>query len=463
MALHRRRHAHVADLVAAYDLRPGSQHHGRLSHQGDDDGHRREDGRPGDPVHLQRALSRRFEQSERRDGRDSGEEAPPGAGAGGLNVSGQRCGRILAHASREEEKWRYSAFFVYVRSNLSARRAAGRAREGGKMHKRRKRTAAAVGASTHGWPGSDERGDDRHLPDRRRCGQCGGVRLAQPQLLRACSGVSKMEFGLAWAKPLEWVGLMEDVQPGDRVVLIKELTIPFRRASCKRFRAAKANAPSEAAYANARASIERAERWLRMLGYSRIAVERDPLLKVLSMTRAAATPPECFAALDDDEDEACANVSARKKSQHLHTVRSSNVDSHNQEPSWLLRGGTAPQMIDRLLESALRANAVNAAVMKRSEKQGASYQTTRINCKTVGQAAAAQCVSVAVTIALAERELRARGTRRRPTATNAFDPCELASEPVLQRAHDASRRACTNYARASAPWTTFGNNSSSRS
>ena len=46
----------------------------------------------------------------------------------------------------------------------------------------------------------------------------------------------------------------------------------------------------------------------------------------------------------------------------------------------------------------------------------------------VGQAAAAQCVNVAITTAIAEAQLRNRGvTVRCPTASNATDPCLMAS------------------------------------
>lgn len=96
----------------------------------------------------------------------------------------------------------------------------------------------------------------------------------------------------------------------------------------------------------------------------------------------------------------------------------------NVEVSWLLAGQTADPCFDRLMELAIRANAVSAGLTQRKQTQGASIQTTRINCRGVGQTAAVQCVQVAVVCALAERQLRVEGRLVRcPTATNAIDPC----------------------------------------
>ena len=56
-----------------------------------------------------------------------------------------------------------------------------------------------------------------------------------------------------------------------------------------------------------------------------------------------------------------------------------------------------------------------------------SAETTRINCKVIGQAAASQCTNVAIAMALAEGILRGRGIEvRNVVASNAVDPCVFA-------------------------------------
>jgi hypothetical protein len=109
-------------------------------------------------------------------------------------------------------------------------------------------------------------------------------------------------------------------------------------------------------------------------------------------------------------------------------ARSQNIDSYARVPSWVLPMQWAPPKHHRLIECALRSVAHNAALPShdRETTQGASVQTTRINCRTIGQAAATQCVAVAVALALAEDVLRAEGERvLNPLATNAADPIAL--------------------------------------
>jgi len=83
-------------------------------------------------------------------------------------------------------------------------------------------------------------------------------------------------------------------------------------------------------------------------------------------------------------------------------------------------------MYDRLLETALKANAVNNSLIERKKTQGAAFQTPRVNCRGVGQAAAAQCEAVLLSIALAKRMLLREGIQVvNPMATTSVQPGEL--------------------------------------
>ena len=60
---------------------------------------------------------------------------------------------------------------------------------------------------------------------------------------------------------------------------------------------------------------------------------------------------------------------------HVVSVKAKNVHSGGREACWLLGTNTVvPQMYTRLAQSAFKANAVNSAVFKREQKQGASNQ-----------------------------------------------------------------------------------------
>ena len=78
-------------------------------------------------------------------------------------------------------------------------------------------------------------------------------------------------------------------------------------------------------------------------------------------------------------------------------------------------------------ESCLRANALNSSVMGRKKTQGAANQTTRIQTKSIGQAASAQIVASALAIAEFRHNLRLCGNFVvNPLASNAVNPCGLA-------------------------------------
>lgn len=141
------------------------------------------------------------------------------------------------------------------------------------------------------------------------------------------------------------------------------------------------------------------------------------------------------------------------KMNHLASLKSKNVDSQNTEPAFLLGGFTTPMLWDRLAENSLKSNAVNSSVMNRKKTQGAANQvnagtsppnvirhnsehasdvccvvpqTTRISCRSIGQAASSQICSVALTMARSRFLLRAKGISVvSPIATNAVDVSTL--------------------------------------
>lgn len=189
---------------------------------------------------------------------------------------------------------------------------------------------------------------------------------------------------------------------------------PCRRAS----RAAKANTPSPEAHSRAQAIVvdiekQLRERGLRLLPGLSDTTARSALVSRAPM-RASSTKSE-------------RTSPSTRRGQHLSTVHRNDLHVYNLEVSWLMAGRTAPMTYDRALEAGLRANAVGAAVLKRADTQGAAYQTTRVNCRLIGNAAAAQLSVVALTVALSEACLRRKGRRVvDPKATNALDPCLLA-------------------------------------
>lgn len=128
------------------------------------------------------------------------------------------------------------------------------------------------------------------------------------------------------------------------------------------------------------------------------------------------------------------------KLSHIAQLKGKAVSYNNRNASFL--NAHSPQRYERLLESAIAANAVNSSVTKLRETQGASLQTTRISCDGVGRAAACQVVHVGVVMAIAEGLLRCVDgvDVRNPIATNAIDPClaNHVSSPRADAAPDAT-------------------------
>ena len=200
-----------------------------------------------------------------------------------------------------------------------------------------------------------------------------------------------------------------------RVVRVKDRVVPFKRAPCKRAsRAARPSEPSANAAQVCAEIVRRREGELKGEGRTKLAA--DDVAKYRA-TAVSGKGPSAHARLEEEQ----------AKINHIAQLKAKNVETHNQAASWLLWGNTAEQCYDQLAESALRSNAVNSAIAKKKEKQGAAYQTSRIWCKGIGAAAAAQCGNVAIAFGLAEAMLRAAGVDvRAPLATNAVDPCVFA-------------------------------------
>ena len=130
---------------------------------------------------------------------------------------------------------------------------------------------------------------------------------------------------------------------------------------------------------------------------------------------------------------------AQQKAHHMMSIHGRSLENDTGEPSWLLdTTSSCPKAYGRLAASAIRSNAVNSSVTNREKTQGAANQvsffssqsghyrctfscslcdwtltnykvsrfscflsqTSRINCKVVTQAASAQAVVVAASMAL---------------------------------------------------------------
>ena len=211
-----------------------------------------------------------------------------------------------------------------------------------------------------------------------------------------------------------------DTTPVRRVRILDKIAV-FKRADCTRAsRAARPGNQSITSRAESRTVVSHTESALKSLGLTLLLPRGgDISAKKLNELNAhsAVKGPSVRAS----------SVSEQFALNHLVQLHGRTIDSSNSEPSWLLHGLSSTQCYDRLAESALRSNAVNSSVTKRRVTQGASLQTTRINCRGLGQAASSQCVNVAIAIAMAEAKLRGDGWRvKEPSATNAVDVCLLA-------------------------------------
>ena len=159
-----------------------------------------------------------------------------------------------------------------------------------------------------------------------------------------------------------------------RVVRVKERVVAFKRAPCKRAsRAARPSEPSARVKDVCKATVARREAELKGEGRQRLAADDNARYRAAAASASGKGPS---ARAKQEEEQAKIN--------HIVQLKAKSLEAHNQAASWLLWGNTAEQCYDQLAESALRSNAVNSAITQKKEKQGANYQTTRINCKGVG-------------------------------------------------------------------------------
>lgn len=223
----------------------------------------------------------------------------------------------------------------------------------------------------------------------------------------------------------------------ERVAQVSGEYLRFARAGYPRAsRAARASTPSPYSQEQCYSIIEDAKLHLTRRGLE--PVKPDHPLSSADVTaapngRSAARHLTWIPAASGDG----ASSNGESTNHRMQQNTSRDVEAYNQEATWLLGGLNAVQMYDRLAESALRSNAVNSCLTHRRETQGASLQTTRINCRGIGNAAAAQCAVVALAIALAEADLRSDGFRTvNPAATNAVDLCVFADDESLSAVND---------------------------
>lgn len=63
---------------------------------------------------------------------------------------------------------------------------------------------------------------------------------------------------------------------------------------------------------------------------------------------------------------------------HMLSIKGKTLEEQNNEPDFLLGGGTAPMMYDRLARISIKTNAVHSSVTDRMKTQGAANQTVRL-------------------------------------------------------------------------------------
>lgn len=202
-----------------------------------------------------------------------------------------------------------------------------------------------------------------------------------------------------------------EVKPG-RVVA-------FQRARCKRdSREARPHSAAAASRAANKEAAARIETLLKAEGRTKLGC--DDTLHRARGSGVAGKGPSVRASNEFDQ----------QRMNHIASLKARNVETYNVLPSWLLCGSTAGMHYDTLAEASLRANAGNSSITKRKWTQGASFQSTRVNCKTVGSAASSQCVGVAVAMALAESMSDVQWCNS--VASNAINPCAALSRPDRQ-------------------------------
>tara|TARA_Y100000389_G_C17330612_1_gene447874 strand:- start:58 stop:804 length:747 start_codon:yes stop_codon:yes gene_type:complete len=153
------------------------------------------------------------------------------------------------------------------------------------------------------------------------------------------------------------------VQPGTRLVRIKDRVVQFKRATCTRAsRAARPSEPSPLSRKVCLQLIQTREAELKRMGRTKLSA--DDVVRYRSSGNSGGRGPAIRAQVEQEQ----------ARMNHLAALKARNVDTYNSEASFLLWGNTSEQCYDKLAEAALRANAGNSSVTKRRDTQGAAYQ-----------------------------------------------------------------------------------------
>jgi len=198
--------------------------------------------------------------------------------------------------------------------------------------------------------------------------------------------------------------------------------VKLTKASCKRAsRMARPSEPSVITLKNAEEWVMERQRFLMSeRGMEKVRVDDEDMQQRFRLQSASTGKGPAVRADGDAEG-------AQAKMNHLVSIKSKNVDTNNLAPTWLM--GTVscvPAKYAQLAAAAIKSNAVNSSVTQREKTQGAANQTSRINCKSISQAASAQCSAVAVSMAWARMlVIRDGHTVSNPMATNAANACTL--------------------------------------
>tara|TARA_Y100000768_G_scaffold280532_1_gene215502 strand:+ start:1007 stop:5650 length:4644 start_codon:yes stop_codon:yes gene_type:complete len=200
-------------------------------------------------------------------------------------------------------------------------------------------------------------------------------------------------------------------------------SVRLKKASCKRAsRMARPSEPSVAVLKNAEETVHQRQHFLTTeRGLEKVRVDNEDMQQRFRLQSASTGKGPAVRAEGGGEG-------AQARMNHLVSIKSKNVDTNNLAPTWLM--GTAlcvPAKYAQLAAAAIKSNAVNSSVTQREKTQGAANQTSRINCKSISQAASAQCSAVAMSMAWARMLAISRDglVMSNPMATNAANPCSL--------------------------------------
>ena len=131
-------------------------------------------------------------------------------------------------------------------------------------------------------------------------------------------------------------------------------------------RASRAARPSEPSpFVQERSLRIVAEKEAELVARGLVRVGPDELQRFKLPTASTGKGP-AVDANGGKEDQALMN--------HMVTVKSRSIKSNSSDPPWLTGDNEAPKMYTRLVQDAIRANAVNSVIVGRAPTQGAANQ-----------------------------------------------------------------------------------------